>query len=130
MQSGDHGTTYGGNLLACRPALYVLEQLTERRPASTHVRRWARSRARPARELAARHAIVPRSAALASCGVSISTSDAAPVVPAALERGLLVNRTPRRWCACCRRYVITAAEIDEALALLEAALAEVAGRTA
>ena len=24
---GDHGTTYGGNLLACRAALYYLDQL-------------------------------------------------------------------------------------------------------
>ena len=35
---GDHGTTYGGNLLACRAALYVLDQLDERPARSRRAR--------------------------------------------------------------------------------------------
>ena len=30
ISPGDHGTTYGGNLLACRSAIFFLEQLTDK----------------------------------------------------------------------------------------------------
>ena len=43
--AGDHGTTYGGNLLATRAALYVLSQLTGTRSGSVFERRRDRARA-------------------------------------------------------------------------------------
>ena len=45
---------------------------------------------------------------------------AAPVVEAALERGLLINRTADTVVRLLPPYVITDAEIDEALRLLDA----------
>jgi acetylornithine/N-succinyldiaminopimelate aminotransferase len=47
---------------------------------------------------------------------------AAPVVDAALQQGLLVNRTSETVVRLLPPYIITAAEIDEAIGLLEAAL--------
>jgi acetylornithine/N-succinyldiaminopimelate aminotransferase len=48
---------------------------------------------------------------------------AAGVVQAALERGLLINRTSETVVRLLPPYVISRDEIDEALPLLEAALA-------
>jgi acetylornithine/N-succinyldiaminopimelate aminotransferase len=47
---------------------------------------------------------------------------AAPVVEAALEQGLLVNRTAETVIRFLPPYIITAGEIDEAIGLLDAAL--------
>ena len=90
--AGDHGTTYGGNLLACRAALIFLDTvegglLDALVQTSEHL--FAGLRA-----LAAEHPKVVtavRGAGLIA-GLELA-SDASPVVNAALERGLLVNRT-------------------------------------
>jgi len=50
---------------------------------------------------------------------------AGAVVPAALARGLVVNRTAGSVIRLLPPYVITEAEIAEGLALLEAALSDV-----
>jgi acetylornithine/succinyldiaminopimelate/putrescine aminotransferase len=52
--------------------------------------------------------------------------DAAPVVPAGLSRGVIVNRTAETVVRLLPPLVITEAEADEALARLDAALAAVA----
>jgi acetylornithine/succinyldiaminopimelate/putrescine aminotransferase len=48
---------------------------------------------------------------------------AAPVVEAALERGLLVNRTSDTVVRLLPPYVITTGEIDEGFAILDEAIA-------
>src|SRR5207247_1255620 len=89
---GDHGTTYGGNLLACRAALCFLDHLVGGGLLG-HIGRTGRHIQEKLHALAARHAIVKevRGAGL-MWGLEL-TRDAAPVVPAALERGVIVNRT-------------------------------------
>ncbi len=47
-------------------------------------------------------------------------SDASPVVDAALERGLLVNRTSTTVVRLLPPYIVTAGEVDEALEILGA----------
>ena len=59
------------------------------------------------------------------CGGSIR--DATAVVPAALERGLIVNRTAERVVRLLPPYVISEAEISEAVSRLDAALSAVQG---
>ena len=53
------------------------------------------------------------------------TRDAAPVVPEALARGVIVNRTAETVVRLLPPLVITEAEIDEALDRLDAALGAV-----
>ena len=53
------------------------------------------------------------------------TRDAAPVVPAALERGVIVNRTAETVVRLLPPLVITETEADEALSRLDAALGAV-----
>jgi predicted acetylornithine/succinylornithine family transaminase len=118
---GDHGSTYGGNLLACRAALTFLEELIDRdlvghvAKAGAHLEKGLRAikERRPAvREI--------RGAGL-MWGLDLDRP-ALPVVDAALHRGLLVNRTSETVVRLLPPYIITPAEIDEALVLLDQAI--------
>jgi acetylornithine/N-succinyldiaminopimelate aminotransferase len=119
---GDHGTTYGGNLLATRAALFVLEQLQDHGLMDQVQRAGAHFEARLT-ELAARHAVVTevRGAGLMR-GLQLSV-DAAPVVEGALARGLLVNRTAESVVRLLPPYTASTGDIDEAVATLDAVLA-------
>jgi acetylornithine/N-succinyldiaminopimelate aminotransferase len=121
---GDHGSTYGGNLLACRAALFVLEEIFDRGVLDS-VRRVGPLFEQRVRAMAARHATVKeaRGAGL-MWGLELAR-DAGPVVPAALERGVVVNRTADRVVRLLPPLVITEAEAGEALDRLDAALAAV-----
>lgn len=119
---GDHGSTYGGNLLACRAALVFLEELTEN-GLMHHVAKAGEHMEQGLRAIAARQ---PAIKAVRGAGVMWGLEidrPAAAVVDAARERRLLVNRTSDTVIRLLPPYVITESEIDEALPLLEAAIA-------
>jgi predicted acetylornithine/succinylornithine family transaminase len=122
---GDHGSTYGGNLLACRAALVFLEELIDRDLIS-HVASVGAHLERGLRAIATRHSIVKevRGAGLI-WGLDLDRP-ALPVVGAALDLGLLVNRTADTVVRLLPPFVITESEVDEACALLERALGKVA----
>jgi predicted acetylornithine/succinylornithine family transaminase len=121
---GDHGSTYGGNLLACRAALLFLEELIDRDLVG-HVARVGAHMEAGLRGIAARRPAVRevRGAGL-MWGLDLDRP-ALPVVERALELGLLVNRTADTVVRLLPAYVITTAEIDEALDLLDQALGAV-----
>jgi acetylornithine/N-succinyldiaminopimelate aminotransferase len=120
---GDHGSTYGGNLLACRAGLCVLEELET--GLVDRVRRIGRHVEERVHAIAARHAIVKQVRGIGLMwGLQLS-KDAAPVVPAGLERGVVVNRTAETVVRLLPPLVITDAEADEALDRLDAALGAV-----
>ena len=120
---GDHGSTYGGNLLACRAALVFLEELTGGLMA--HVDRTGRHMEEALRAIGARYACVRdvRGAGLI-WGLELDRP-AAPVVEAALGRGLLINRTADRVLRLLPPYIITRGDVDQMVELLSAAIAEV-----
>lgn len=130
---GDHGTTYGGNLLATRSALYVLEQLTgtaEAVPSTEggvidHVRAVGPVFGERLEALRERHPVV-RSVRGAGVmrGLELAV-DAQPVVEKALAAGLLVNRTAERVVRMLPPFTVTPTEIEEAVGILDRALAEV-----
>jgi len=117
---GDHGSTYGGNLLACRAALTFLDELEN--GLMDHVVRAGAYLERGLRAMASRHAAIRdvRGAGL-MWGIDIDRP-AAAIVDAARERRLLINRTSDTVIRLLPPYVISEAEIDEALPLLEAAI--------
>jgi acetylornithine/N-succinyldiaminopimelate aminotransferase len=119
---GDHGTTYGGNLLATRAALTVLEELMDR-GLQAHVAAVGDYFGARLCELAATYPVIAevRGAGLMR-GLQL-TRDAAPVVEGAMARGLLVNRTAERVVRMLPPYIVTTADIDEAVATLAAVLA-------
>ena len=121
---GDHGSTYGGNLLACRAALVFIEALT----SGGLMEQVACSGARIERGLRAIAARQPAIKDVRGAGVMWGIEidrPAAAVVEAALHRHLLINRTSDTVVRLLPPYVITESEIDEALPLLEAAIATV-----
>ncbi len=125
ISAGDHGTTYGGNPLACRAALAVMDTLDN--GLLDHVRQVGPVLAEGLRALAAKHPMVVEVRGAGLMQGLVLDRDAAAVVPAALERGLIVNRTAERVVRLLPPYVISAAEIAEALSRLDAALAAVQG---
>ncbi len=119
---GDHGTTYGGNLLACRAALVFLEELASN-GLMDHVAQVGAYLERGLRQIASRQrAIKDVRGAGVMWGLDLDRS-AAPVVEAALQRKLLINRTSETVVRLLPPYVITEREIDEALPILEEAIA-------
>jgi len=118
---GDHGSTYGGNLLACRAALCVMTELVEG-GLIEHINRVGPHVEQRLKAIAAKHRIVKaiRGAGL-MWGLELSR-DAAPVVPAGLGHGVIVNRTAETVVRLLPPLVITETEIDEALGRLDAAL--------
>jgi len=117
--AGDHGTTYGGNLLATRAAHYVLEQLEG---LAGHIRETGELFERKLVELKHRHSVVRsvRGAGLMR-GLELAV-DAQPVIDAALKAGLLVNRTAERVVRMLPPLTVSAKEIEEAVAILDGAL--------
>jgi acetylornithine/N-succinyldiaminopimelate aminotransferase len=118
---GDHGSTYGGNLLACRAALCVTDELIDG-GLLAHIGQVGRHMAQRLTAMAAAHPIVKqiRGAGL-MWGLEL-TRDATPVVPAALSRGVIVNRTAETVVRLLPPLVITADELDQGLSGLDAAL--------
>jgi len=119
---GDHGSTYGGNLLACRAALFFLHELTAN-GLMEHVARVGAYLERSLRDIASRQpAITSVRGAGVMWGLEIDRP-AAAVVDAARDRHLLINRTSDTVIRLLPPFVITEKEIDEAMPLLEAAIA-------
>ena len=120
---GDHGSTYGGNLLACRAALIFIEELTDGLMAQ--VVRTGRHLENALRALGTRHPCVK---AIRGAGVMWGIEldrPALPVVEAALAHGLLVNRTADTVIRLLPPFIITAEEIDQMSELLSSALDDV-----
>src|SRR6187401_27032 len=118
--AGDHGTTYGGNLLSTRAALYVLDELDKLAP---HIRDAGELFGQKLLALQKQHKVIAsvRGAGLMR-GLEL-TVDAAPVIEAALKAGLLVNRTAEKVVRMLPPLTVTAADIEEATGILDGALA-------
>jgi acetylornithine/N-succinyldiaminopimelate aminotransferase len=124
IKFGDHGSTYGGNLLACRAALCVLDELVGG-GLIAQIARVGRHVERRLKSIAARHAMVKQVRGTGLMWGLELDRDATPVVPAALQRGVIVNRTAEKVVRLLPPLVITEADADEALGRLDAALAAV-----
>ena len=114
---GDHGSTYGGNLLACRAALCVLDALEGGLIANARtlgVRFEARLRA-----MASKHALIKDVRGIGLMWGIQLTGDATPVVAAALERRLIVNRTAETVIRLLPPLILNEADADEALTRLD-----------
>ena len=119
---GDHGTTYGGNLLACRAALWFLSELTDG-GVLENVRRVGRIFDERLHALQAKYAFIKEVRGVGLIwGLELSR-DASPVVQAGLANGVIVNRTAETVVRLLPPLNITPEEASEALGRLDAALA-------
>jgi predicted acetylornithine/succinylornithine family transaminase len=119
--AGDHGSTYGGNLLSSRAALYVIEQLPS---LMANVRELSPHFAAGLDRLARRHSIVAGARGVGLMRALELTVDALPVIEGALKKGLLVNRTAERVVRMLPPLTVTKSEIDQAVAILDGVLAD------
>ena len=117
---GDHGSTYGGNLLACRAALVFLEELSSGLLA--HVAQIGPYIEAALRRVAERHASVREVRGAGVIWGLEMDRPAAPVVQAALERGLLINRTADTVLRLLPPYIAGTADVDQMAVVLDAAL--------
>jgi predicted acetylornithine/succinylornithine family transaminase len=124
ISAGDHGSTYGGNLLATRAAAFFLEELMDR-GLLEHVRTVGDHLERHLRTLALKYPVITevRGAGLMR-GIELRI-DAASVVDTARERGLLVNRTNEKVVRLLPPLTISAADIDAGIDILDSVLAAV-----
>ena len=123
LSFGDHGSTFGGNLLACRAALVCLDQLTG--GVMEHVQKTGAHLEAKLRQMQQKHpAIVDVRGAGLMWGLELNT-DAAPVHEAAIRHGVLVNRTAGKVIRLLPPLIITEAELDRALGMLDAAFSDV-----
>ncbi len=125
ISPGDHGSTYGGNLLATRAAAFVLEQLMDH-GLIEHVRTVGAHFERRLRTLALKHpTIVEVRGEGVMRGLQLNV-DALPVVTQARERSLLVNRTDEKVIRLLPPLTIEAADIDRAVDVLDEVFAAIA----
>ncbi len=121
---GDHGSTYGGNLLSCRAAAFFLEQLMDK-GLLDHVKTVGAHFERQLRALALKHpVIVERRGVGLMQGLQLAV-DAMPIVDMARERGLLVNRTNEKVVRMLPPLTIEAADLDRAVDILDGVFAAV-----
>ncbi|MBI4487036.1 MAG: aspartate aminotransferase family protein [Acidobacteria bacterium] len=121
---GDHGSTYGGNLLACRAALCFLHELVGG-GLLAHVGRVGPHFEQRLRAIAAKHPMVKETRGAGLMWGLALAREAAPVVTEAAARGVIVNRTAETVIRLLPALIITTAEIDEALDRLDQALGAV-----
>jgi acetylornithine aminotransferase/acetylornithine/N-succinyldiaminopimelate aminotransferase len=118
---GDHGSTYGGNLLACRAALCFLNELVDG-GVLAHVNQVGPHFESRLRSIASKHAIVKEVRGTGLMWGLALTQDAAPVVPEAAARGVIVNRTSETVIRLLPPLIITTDDIDAGLDRLDQAL--------
>jgi predicted acetylornithine/succinylornithine family transaminase len=125
ISAGDHGSTYGGNLLATRAAAFFLDQLTSN-GLIERVRATGDHFERRLRTLALKHPVIveARGAGLMR-GLELRV-DATPVIDRAREQGLLVNRTAEKVVRMLPPLTIEPADLDRAMEILDAVLATIA----
>lgn len=125
VSPGDHGSTYGGNLLACRAGIYVVDMLAEG-GLLDHVRRVGARFHDRLQELAGRQPMITQVRGVGlMIGIEIDRP-AAAVVEAARPLGLLVNATAKTVVRLLPPLTIQEADVDLAVSRLETALARVA----
>lgn len=121
VSPGDHGTTYGGNLLACRAALVFLEAMSQ--GGLERVRQAGARLEAGLRELASRYPVISdiRGAGLMR-GLEMPGDAAVQVVEGAMSRGLLINRTAGTVVRMLPPLTVSDQEIDDALRIVADAL--------
>ncbi|HXF83623.1 MAG TPA: acetylornithine transaminase [bacterium] len=122
FQPGDHGSTFGGNPLACAAALAVIETI-EREHLVEHAAQAGAHLVERLRALARRQ---PAITAVRGLGLMVAVDlggDAAQVVAEARQRGLIINAVQPTTLRLAPPLIVSEAEIDQAVEILDAALA-------
>ncbi|MFN8534563.1 MAG: acetylornithine transaminase [Dehalococcoidia bacterium] len=124
FQPGDHGSTFGGNPVVCAAGVATLDVMAEEHLCE-RAGRVGKYFAAKLRQLAERFPVIDEvrgEGLLLAVQFGSEMSDI--VSRAALERGLLLNAVMPSAIRLMPPLVITEAEVDEAVAILDAVLAD------
>jgi acetylornithine/N-succinyldiaminopimelate aminotransferase len=125
FQAGDHATTMGGNPLVCAVALAVLDTI-ESDGLVANSKQMGDYLLQRLQELAGRHPAVTgvrgRGLLLA---LQLDSDCASDAVLACLERGLLVNNVSPSALRLCPPLILTRADCDEAVGILDEVLTSI-----
>lgn len=119
---GDHGTTYGGNPLACAAVNAVFEQF-EKLDLLSHVKEVAAYLEEKLDELAAKHDTVKerRGKGLMQ-GLELTGKPVGEVISSAREKGLLVISAEHNVLRMLPPLVITKEDVDKAVSIIDTCL--------
>lgn len=124
LEPGDHGSTFGGNPLACAAGVATVKTLFDEDLAG-HSWRVGSYALEKLRELQSRHDLITEVRGLGlMLAFDLATETAPQLVAEALKKGLLLNATGPRTIRLIPPLIIGSAEIDEAIATIDALLAK------
>jgi len=125
IEFGDHGTTFGGNPLACAAALATIDTIVEEDICATAERKGALLR----RKLEKLKEHYPSLKEVRGLGLMIGIEfefETKPLVADMMKRGVLANATAGKVLRLVPPLIITEAEIDQLVAVLSESLKVVA----
>jgi acetylglutamate kinase len=123
LSPGDHGSTYGGNLLACRAGLVFIEELIDR-DLIGHVRDVSAHLDGRLKAIRKGNDSVKNLLGVGLLRGLEMDADAGPIVDAARRRGVLVNRTATRVVRMLPPLTISKDELDLGIDRLAEAIQE------
>lgn len=123
LTSGDHGTTYGGNPLACAAADKVLE-LYEKKHILEHVRRIAPYLEKRLQEVMERHACIKEHRGIGLMQGLLFAQPVGPIINRAVNRGLLLINAGANIIRFVPPLVITEDDVDKMISILEECIEE------
>ena len=126
LEPGDHGSTFGGNALATAAAGYVMRQIIDG-GVMDNVKERAEQLTRRFTSLEDRSQLVSGHRGMGLLrGLVLNQDIAADVAAKSMTRGLLINPVRPNVVRFMPPLTVSAAEIDEAMDIIEAVLTEIA----
>ena len=122
LDKGSHGSTFGGNALTCAVGLAVCDVL-EGEGVLANCQAMGRRLTDGLRALGARHPSVGEVRGRGLLLGVVLDQPGAPIVERCLARGLIINCTANTVLRITPPLTVSAAEVDQALAILDQALA-------
>ncbi|WP_243116905.1 acetylornithine transaminase [Heliophilum fasciatum] len=123
FQPGDHATTFGGNPLVTAAGLAVMNVLVNEGLLAHTEKIGAYFRSK-LEDLAARFSLIREVRGLGLMLACELDRDGAPIVAACLEKGLIINCTAGSVLRFVPPLIISEADVDQAVAILEQVLTE------
>jgi acetylornithine aminotransferase/acetylornithine/N-succinyldiaminopimelate aminotransferase len=122
FEPGDHGTTFGGNPIACAAGVATLGVI-EQEKLLDHASQVGRHLDSKLRELATKHTMIGATRGLGLMrAFDLAEPRAQDIMDRALERGLLITNAGPSTIRFVPPLIITTDEIDEAVTTLDASL--------
>ncbi len=123
FEPGDHGTTFGGNPIACAAGVATIQTIIDQHLLE-HVQQMGAHLSKRLKELQAKHAIVIGTRGLGLIqAIDLAEPKTLAVMDLAKERGVLITSAGPSTLRFVPPLIITEAEFDEAISKVDEALA-------